>query len=180
MSEPSSAPAGDVFDPIYSPRRIEFWLDHGEELETLAYSPKSSAHIAEHLNREWTLLQVRLKTCLCRELHDADSAAVDPSCSHSPTSGAGFRAGPETALCILADLRRAADTLPPGWLATRKIWSQLMVTDINARLAHWRKRVHAGSAGVEREPAYARGVAIYRMAEVLGWQRRSETTENAA
>lgn len=162
----------DPFEPTYSPRLIEFWLEHFEELETLASSPKSSAHIAEHLNHEWMMLQARLRVCLCKEAHASDSMAVDPACTHMPGGGGAYAKGPITALLVLADLRYAAEQLPPGWLSTRTIWHQQLVEDarIIDRVYDWRKRVHRGEAGVEREPAFARSVAVRRMAQALGWR----------
>jgi hypothetical protein len=161
---------GDVFEPIYSPRRVEFWLAHWEELDTLVHSPKSAAHIAEHLNREWWLIQSRYASCICKELHDADTLAVDPACAHMP--GGGAARSMHTALCIFSDLRLAADELPPGWLATRQIWNQQMLPDrlVDSRLQVWR----AQRNGIEREPVFARNVAIRRMAAKLGWSRDLE------
>lgn len=158
----SDASTTDAFEPNYSPRKIEFWLAHFEELVTLVIDRKSSAHIAEHLNREWFLLQSRMRYCLCGELHDADTRAVDPACAHMP-SGGGHRNGPETALCIYADLRRAADTLPSSWLATHKIWSEQMLSsrEVDRRVRSRPDR--------EREPIFARSVAVRRMARELGW-----------
>jgi hypothetical protein len=153
----------DVFEPVYSPRKVEFWLDHWEELDTLVESPKSAAHIAEHLNREWVMLQVRMKTCLCKELHASDAAAVDPGCRHEPTGG-GFRTGTTTALCIVADLRHAADKLPPNWHATHKIWQSQMLP---RTMIDQRSRV---AEGREREPVFARYIAVKRMAGWLGWR----------
>jgi hypothetical protein len=155
----------DPFEPVYSPKKIEFWLAHFEELVTLVQSGKSSAHIAEHLNREWFLLQARLRYCLCKEEHDADTLAVDPACTHSP-SGGTFRQGPETALCILADLRRAADRLPPNWVATQRIWAEQFFDE---RLIARRRLVAHRVGAYEREPVFARTVAIRRMARELGW-----------
>jgi hypothetical protein len=165
----------DPFEPVYSPQRVEFWLEHFEELETLALSPKSSAHIAEHLSHEWMLLQMRLKVCLCKEQHDTDSLTVDPACLHMPGGGGAFAKGPITALLVLADLKHAAEHLPPGWLATRQIWKQQLVDGLTAehRIATWRKRVRAGDDYVEREPAFARSIAVRRMARYLGWQARA-------
>jgi hypothetical protein len=156
----------DVFEPSYSPKKIEFWLSHWEELDTLVSSPKASAHIAEHLNREWFLLQGGWKVCLCKELHDRDM--VDPACARTPSGGGGFLAGATTALCILADLRAAADVLPAHWMATRQIWRQQMLTvkAIQQRVDRWRhNRGH-----IEREPGFARDIAVQRMAKVLGWK----------
>jgi hypothetical protein len=163
----------DAFDTAYSPRRVEFWLAHFEELETLVRSPKSSAHVAEHLNREWVMLQVRLRFCLCQEAHAVDSRAVDPACQHEPTGGGAYRAGPETALCVLSDLRHAAEHLPPGWLATRKIWWEELIPQktIIQRVTDWRHQVRHGQAYVEREPAFARTIAVNRMANQLGWSK---------
>lgn len=162
----------DPFEPIYSPRKIEFWLAHWEELYSLVTTPKSSAHNAEHLNREWMLLQPRLRFCLCLEAHAIDSMAVDPGCTHEPTGGS-FRVGGETVLCVYADLKRAASMLPPGWLSTHRIWREQMVSDaeINLRVFTWRQAVRAGSAVVEREPVFSRPVAVNRMATSLGWSK---------
>lgn len=148
----------DVFEPNYSPSRIEFWLHHWEELDALAYSPRSSAHIAEHLNREWMLLQVRRRACLCAELHGVDQQAVDPACTHEPTGRAGFRAGPETALCIVANLRRAAARLPQNWLSVRTIMDQ-----------QGQPLPAARPRSVSREPQHSRWVAVKMMAVMLGW-----------
>jgi|SRR6185436_3395749 len=162
----------DAFEPGYSPRIIEFWLEHFEELATLTTSSKgASAHIAEHLAREWILLQVRLKTCLCHEMHAIDSLAVDPGCTHSPSGGGAFKAGPETAVCISADLTRAGATLPGNWLATHKVWRQMLLSEeqIKQRRGIWRKSVLNGQTTLEPEPIYSRGVVIRRMAKTLGW-----------
>lgn len=160
----------DPFEPVYSPKKIEFWLAHFEELITMVQSGKSSAHIAEHLNREWFLLQARLRYCLCQEVHNAEMRAVDPACLHEP-SGGTYRQGPETALCILADLRKAADALPPSWITTQKIWHEQMVParQIALRREQWRAKVKAGAEYEEREPAFARTIAVRRMARDLGW-----------
>jgi len=153
----------DVFEPTYPPGKIDFWLDHFEELDTLVLSPKSSAHIAEHLAREWILLQVRLTSCLCKEQHAHDSAAVDPACSHAPSGGGAYRAGPETALCIVADLRRAASELPPHWLATRRIWETLSLPAGRAR--------HTAL----NEPPFSRSACVQMMARSLGWRAKGES-----
>lgn len=155
----------DAFEPVYTPKRIEFFLAHWEELLSMVFDGKSSAHIAEHLNREWMLLQSRMRYCLCGELHDADTRAVDPACSHSPSVGS-HRHGPETALCIYADLRRAADSLPASWLVSHRIWTEQCMPskEIQRRAQTDRDR--------EREPIFARSVAIRRMARELGWQRQ--------
>ena len=162
MNEPD-----DAFEPTYSPRKVEFWLAHWGELDTLVHTPKSSAHIAEHLSVEWMHLQVRLRFCLCHEAHATDSLAVDPSCQHSP-SGGHYRGGPETALCIFADLHHASSKLPPVWLATRKIWQEQLVPRalVDERVLRWR----LSGAVREREPAFARSIAVDRMARFLGWQ----------
>lgn len=154
----------DVFEPVYSPKRIEFWLAHYDELLELVFSGKTSAHIAEHLNREWFLLQSRLRHCLCKELHAVDSLAVDPGCTHSP-SGGSYRQGPETALCIMADLSRAAESLPATWLATQKIWDEQRLDRQRRDALRARTRI------LEREPIWARSVAIRRMALELGWRQ---------
>jgi hypothetical protein len=73
----SAGEQADPFEPVYPPKKIEFWLAHFEELVALVQDGKSSAHIAEHLNREWFLLQSRLRYCICKELHDADTLAGD-------------------------------------------------------------------------------------------------------
>ena len=160
----------DVFEPIYSPRRIEFWLAHWEELYALVTTPKSSAHNAEHLNREWMMLQPRLRFCLCAEAHAFDSMASDPACTHEPTGGS-FRVGGETVLCVYSDLMKASDTLPPGWLATRKIWREQLISDrqIEQRVMKWRYAVRHGDAENEREPVFSRPVAVNRMASSLWW-----------
>lgn len=156
----------DAFEPVYPPQKIEFWLAHFEELYTLVHSPKSSAHIAEHLNREWILLQVRLRTCLCKEEHEREMYSVDPACTHEPSGGGAYRAGPETAECVMADLRIAASKLPPGWLATRRIWAEQLLgaKEIAQRVNEWRQTGYH-----EREPAFSRSIAIRRMAAFLGW-----------
>ena len=167
----------DAFSIGYSPRHIEFWLEHFEELATLTTSSKgASAHIAEHLAREWVLLQVRLKTCLCHEMHAIDSQAVDPGCTHSPSGGGAFKAGPETAVCISADLNLAAEILPGNWLATHTVWRQMLVSEeqIKRRRGIWRKSVLAGQAILEAEPDYSRGVVIRRMAHTLGWSEKND------
>jgi hypothetical protein len=155
----------DIFEPTYSPKRVEFWLAHFEELVALVQDGKSSAHIAEHLNREWFLLQSRLRYCICKELHDADTLAVDPACTHSP-SGGSYRMGPETAVCILADLRKAASSLPPSWLVTHKIWQEQMMSAREITV----KRLEGRRVASEREPIFARTVAVRRMARELGYQ----------
>lgn len=160
VSEPSTE---DAFEPSYSPKKIDFWLAHFEELVTMVFDGKSSAHIAEHLQREWILLQSRMRSCLCGELHDADTRAVDPACAHMPQGGS-YRHGPETALCIYADLRRAADLLPATWIVTHKIWTEQMLPGKEIQLRASR------SLAREREPIFARGVALRRMARELGWQ----------
>lgn len=166
----------DVFEPVYSPRKVEFWLHHWEELDTLVHSPKSSAHIAEHLNREWILLQVRLRTCLCQEAHAVDSRAVDPACAHMPSGGGSFNAGSETVRCVMADLRRAADTLPPTWLSTRQIWVE---QGLDARLIAQRVQRSRYAPRVA-EPAYSRWVAIRHMAMKLGWMPQAAQLEEVA
>lgn len=159
----------DVFEPTYSPAKIEFWQEHFEELDTLVHSPKSSAHIAEHLAREWFLLQARQRACLCKELHAHDSRAVDPACAHEPSGGGGFRAGQLTAVCIVADLRRAADQLPPHWAATHRIWSE---QGISTMVIEQRSRRGSGN---NFEPAYSRSAAVRMMARALGWTPRAES-----
>lgn len=153
-----------MFEPVYPPRKVEFWLEHWEELETLAYSPKASAHIAEHLNREWFLLQVRMKVCMCAEMAD------DPYCQVSP-GGGDYRAGAETIRCVVADLAQAADKLPSNWFATHKIWQQMAMPmrEIERRSRQYETR--------EREPLFARHIALRRMARALGW---IPATEQAA
>lgn len=162
MSDQGLGQTEDAFEPSYSPKKIEFFLAHWEELNSMVFDGKSSAHIAEHLNREWFLLQSRMRYCLCGELHDADTRAVDPACAHMPMGGS-HRNGPETALCIYADLRRAADALPPTWLVTHKIWSEQLLSpkEVEQRLSRCAER--------EREPIFARSVAVRRMARELGW-----------
>lgn len=162
----------DVFEPDYSPKKVEFWLEHFVELATMAESKGSSAHIAEHLAREYFMLQGRRAVCLCHELHAVDSMAVDPACTHSPSGGGSFRAGPETALCITSDLRHAGAQQPANWMATLKVWQQQLVPDweIARRRAEWRRKAKAGEIATEPEPIYARGVVIRRMARLLGWQ----------
>lgn len=159
----------DVFEPVYTPRKVEFWLDHWEELDVLMHSPKSSAHIAEHLAREWFLLEVRNKACLCKELHDVDSKASDPACSHTPSGGGSFQSKASTALCIVADLRQAADELPAVWTATRQIWQQQMLS----RLEILKRVQKAAGMKHEREPVFARSVAIRRIAAKLGYSTKS-------
>jgi hypothetical protein len=124
------------------------------------------------------MLAVRLKTCLCHELHAIDSMAVDPACTHNPAGGGGFKAGPETALCISADIKRSAEMLPANWLASHKVWRQMLLSEdeIRSRRASWRRSVVAGAIPNEPEPIYSRGVAIRRMAKALGW-RESENVE---
>jgi len=152
----------DPFEPVYSPKKIYFWLAHWEELYTLVHTPKSSAHIAEHLNREWELLLPRLRYCLCHELHAVDSRAVDPACSHEPSGGGSYKTGPETALCIYADLIKASEQLPPAWSATQQIWLEQMVPVMVIKS-------RAKRAERQREPAFARTLAVERMARYLGW-----------
>lgn len=161
----------DIFEPTYSPKRIEFWLAHWEELDALVKTPKSSAHIAEHLNREWMLLQPRLRFCLCVEQHATDSMSVNPACTHEPRGGGAYDSGPQAVLCVYADLMRAAEQLPVGWLATRKIWAQQMIHPeaVARRVQEWRRDVKLGLARDEREPIFARTEAIRRMARMLGW-----------
>ena len=170
----------DPFEPIYPPRKIEFWLAHWEELYALVLTPKSSAHNAEHLNREWMLLQPRLKYCLCQEAHAADSMASDPGCTHEPTGGS-YRVGGETVACVYADLMDASGKLPPGWLATRKIWREQLLGDqeINHRVLTWRIAVKYHGMAVEPEPWFARSEAINRMARSLGWTKMPALSEVA-
>lgn len=164
----------DAFEPTYSPRKIEFWLRHWEELAGLVYSPKTSAHIAAHLADEWMHLQVRLLSCLCHEQHLADSLAVDPACQHQPSGGGGYRKSSETALCIYSDLMAASATLPAHWSATQRIWKEQGLTQraIAGRCANaaggWPNR----TTYREPEPTFARHAAVERMAQVLGWSRR--------
>lgn len=168
----------DVFEPVYTPRKIEFWLDHWEELDAIAHTPKSAAHIAEHLAREWFMLQGRMKACLCKELHDVDVMAVDPACSHEPSGGGAYRSTASSALCIVADLRSAADLLPPEWLATRTIWHQqgLGIPEIGRKVRAWRNN----HVGFEREPVFARSIAVRRMARQLGWSLSSNIEKDRA
>lgn len=160
---PEHVEPDDAFEPTYSPRKIEFWLAHWEELASLVNTPKSSAHIAAHLAEEWMHLQVRLRYCLCQEQHAADTLAVDPACTHE-RSGGRYQGGPETALCIHADLTAASGRLPARWLATRQIWAQQLTPQpvVMRRLQ---------SAKHEPEPLFARYVAVERMARYLGWTR---------
>ena len=158
----------DAFEPSYSPRKIEFWLAHWEELQTLVDTPRSAAHIAEHLNREWMMLQARNRYCLCHELHAIDSLAVDPACTHSPSGGGGYRRSSEAVLCIYADLHKASGELPAPWSATQRIWFDQRVPRslVSQRVASWRK-----SKPTPPEPIFARTFAVMRMAESLGWTR---------
>jgi hypothetical protein len=163
----------DAFEPSYSPKKVEFWLAHWEELDALVKTPKSSAHIAEHLNREWIMLAVRMRFCICQEQHTVDSMSVNPACTHEPSGGGAYDSGPQAVLCVYADLMRAAEELPPGWLATRRIWHDQMIHPmaIGRRVAEWRRDVKLGKARVEPEPVFPRAIAINRMAKWLGWGR---------
>lgn len=167
-------PDADLFEPVYSPHRVRFWLRHWDELETLADAPRTSAHLAEHLQREWFLLREDPKIdCLCAELHDADQRAVDPACAHAPAGGGSFKAGAHTASQIRADLELAANALPLVWRVTPIIFS------LQGRLGQWEFRfaVSRGMAGQRPTPAMLSSLdasttfydAARRMARSLGW-----------
>jgi hypothetical protein len=90
----------DLFEPVYSPRRVRFWLRHYVALQALAEDATPSAGEAERLGREWALLQDRRGIdCLCAEVREW------PEVPASPGGGRSFGSAERPWSDLIVDLQ---------------------------------------------------------------------------
>lgn len=175
----------DLFDEHMSPLKIAFWhiqlppLGAADEIVPLHYlalrtAADGDSHSQDEttsLSYEWRLILAGRRDlfgrpCLCR--HDIKW----PEASR----GGDKRGDSRSALVgLLADLERAADSLPIPWTVTREIFRAQGREDIyDIRLAACRL-FPLRPVDAEREPIdgrgrpHSRGEAYRRMAIALGW-----------
>lgn len=167
-----------LFDDVYPPGLIAFYLAHWQELRELSLG-MSASDTAEYLRREWELIQSRRsdsfrplaqrrKVCLCDEAHEWTA---------TPRGGGGLGDAAGRTRRLLADLEQAADTLPVPWQATERVYRQQHRYSIPYRVRLWRYRQNVEVRDVDRqpEPEGSYRLCLRRMAEALGWseQRRA-------
>ena len=150
-------------DLVYSPHRVRFLLAHWEELEALVGGGPAVAHLRLYLDHEWALLQSdgARRACLCPLGETTPPAQAG--------RGSAYGDGAHGAQHTLADLKRAADTLPITWQATRAIYA------LQGRAGEWRLRASLSplaprSVELLGDAAGDYLLATRRMAEALGWR----------
>lgn len=162
----------DLFEFVYSPRRVRFWLRHWCALEALAESPSTSEGEAERLRREWELLQDRRGfDCLCRQVREW------PEVPASPGGGRHMASAEHPWSDLIVDLERGAEDgllRSPAllWRVTRDICAEMGLVMLERW--QWRYSVASGHAGETirkpiLDPAPTFDQAAHIMAHHLGW-----------
>lgn len=162
----------DLFEPVYSPRRVRFWLRHWTALEALAEDPAASAGEGERLSREWELLRDRRGIdCLCAEIREW------PELPMSPGGGRTFGSAEHPWSDLIVDLERGVEdgllrSSALCWRITRDICAEMGLT----MLGRWEFRYsvavgHAGelvrSPRLDSMPTFDQAARL--VARELGW-----------
>lgn len=186
----------DLFDEGISPLKIAFWhaavpqlgetradvewaAPHYEALRAACATDSMSQDEMTALAYEWRLICAGRRDFMGRPCVCEDGGIKWPAAIRGGGgSGGDSRLGP---IGLIADLERAADTLPIPWESTRRIFAAQGRTQIYEirRAAH--NIFPLRLSDTEAEPTddrgrpRSRGEAYRRMAIALGWKQKPST-----